>query len=144
MCQGDTRDLTCQDLCRACLGRYELQLAYMVLAHSQRDPGEYLLELQQLASHPEGPLRQFAINMHLRRTSAALANLLAAGDDHFQRALTLAREEVLSLVFNARSYVFSVPWCLLGGRCCQLCPLAGMRDREGRICHCLAQIAPNF
>jgi len=73
---------------------YEVELAYMVLAHSQRDPGEYLLELQQLCRQPEGPLRHFAINMHLQRTSAALRNLLAAGDAHFQRALELARKEV--------------------------------------------------
>ena len=93
------RIVKCEGLGRACLGMYELELAYMVLAHSQRDPGEYLLELQQLASHPVGPLRHFAINMHLQRTSAALANLLAAGDEHFQRALTLAREEVIPLFF---------------------------------------------
>lgn len=86
-------------ICRACLGMYELELAYMVLAHSQRDPGEYLLELQQLASSPEGPLRHYAINMHLRRTSAALKNLLAAGDDHFERALLLARKEVCLAFF---------------------------------------------
>jgi hypothetical protein len=73
---------------------YELELAYMVLAHSQRDPGEYLLELQKLASQPEGPLRHYAINMHLQRTSAALKNLLAAGEDYFERALSLARKEV--------------------------------------------------
>ena len=73
---------------------YELELAYMVVAHSQRDPGEYLLELQQFAAQPEGPLRQHAINMHLGRTSAALRDLLAAGDGHFDRAVQLARSEV--------------------------------------------------
>ena len=73
---------------------YKLELAYMVVAHSQRDPGEYLLELQQFASKPKGPLRQFAINMHLQRTSAALRDLLQAGDSHFPQALALARKEV--------------------------------------------------
>lgn len=31
---------------RAALGEYELGLAYMVIAASQRDPGEYMLQLQ--------------------------------------------------------------------------------------------------
>ena len=73
---------------------YELELAYMVVAHSQRDPGEYMLELQQFADKPEGPLRNYAINMHLHRTSAAIRNLLAAGDAHFAQAVALAKKEV--------------------------------------------------
>lgn len=73
---------------------YELELAYMVVAHSQRDPGEYLLELQQFAAKPKGALREYAINMHLQRTPEAMRNLLAAGDDHFQEAVSLARKEV--------------------------------------------------
>lgn len=76
---------------------YELELAYMIVAHSQRDPGEYLIELQGFASEPAGPLREFAINMHLKRTSRALLNLLQAGDEHFGRALKLARSEVSSI-----------------------------------------------
>ena len=32
--------------CRAALGEYELGLAYMVITASQRDPGEYMLQLQ--------------------------------------------------------------------------------------------------
>lgn len=75
---------------------YELELAYMVIAHSQRDPGEYLLELQQFADRPEGPLREFAINMHLQRTLAAIKNLLAAGEAYFQQAVALAKKEVYS------------------------------------------------
>ena len=33
---------------------YELELAFMVLAHSQRDPGEYHAELQTFAANPDG------------------------------------------------------------------------------------------
>ena len=73
---------------------FELELAYMVVAHSQRDPGEYLLELQQFAAKPGGALREYAINMHLKRTSHAIRNLLAAGDAHFQKAVDLSRKEV--------------------------------------------------
>lgn len=73
---------------------YELELAYMVVAHSQRDPGEYQLELQLFAEKPEGPLREFAINLHLQRISAAIKNLLAAGEAHFPQAVALARKEV--------------------------------------------------
>ena len=76
---------------------YELELAYMVVAHSQRDPGEYLMELQQFADKPDGPLREYAINLHLQRTSAAIRNLLAAGDSHFSQAVALARKEVSCL-----------------------------------------------
>ena len=79
---------------------YDLELAYMVIAHSQRDPGEYQLELQQFAVKPEGPLREFAINLHLQRTSAAIRNLLAAGDAHFPQAVALARKEVRCLLWE--------------------------------------------
>lgn len=73
---------------------YELELAYMVVAHSQRDPGEYLMELQRFAAEPEGPMRRYAINMHLKRTSAALRDLLDGGPQHFPAAVRLARTEV--------------------------------------------------
>ena len=76
---------------------YDLELSFMVVAHSQRDPGEYLLELQQWAAIPQAPLRQHALNMHLRRFSHALADLVAAGPDHFQQAIDLARDKVTSL-----------------------------------------------
>lgn len=91
---------------RAALGMYELELAYMIVAHSQRDPGEYLLELQQFAAKPNGPLRHYAINMHLARTSAALKNLLEAGDQHFEAALQLARREVRACILQAASIEF--------------------------------------
>ena len=84
-------------LCRAALGMYDLELAYMVVAHSQLDPGEYLLELQGFAKHSSRPVRQHAIDMHLRRYSQAVRNLLEAGDEHFEDAVQLAQEHVRAL-----------------------------------------------
>ncbi|KAK9849951.1 hypothetical protein WJX84_009719 [Apatococcus fuscideae] len=84
-----------EKLYRAALGMYDLELAFMVVAHSQRDPGEYLLELQQWAAVLQAPLRQHALNMHLHRFSHALRNLVNAGPDHFQRAIDLARDKGL-------------------------------------------------
>ena len=74
---------------------YDVQLAYMVVAHSQRDPGEYLLELQQLIKAPSANLRRHAMDMHLGRFASALQHLVAAGEEHFTEALKLARAKVL-------------------------------------------------
>lgn len=74
---------------------YDVQLAYMVVAHSQRDPGEYLLELQQLIKAPSEDLRRHAMDMHLGRFPSALQHLVAAGEGHFLEALKLARAKVL-------------------------------------------------
>ena len=57
---------------------YELELAFMVVAHSQRDPGEYMALLQTFAALPPGPLRQHALDMHLGRWPLALHSLLQA------------------------------------------------------------------
>ena len=73
---------------------YELELAFMVIAHSQRDPGEYMLQLQQFAAQPEGPLRMHALDMHLGRWRHALSDLLRAGPERFEQALTLASDKV--------------------------------------------------
>lgn len=83
-----------QNCCRTALGMYDVQLAYMVVAHSQRDPGEYLLELQQLIKAPSEDLRRHAMDMHLGRFSSALQHLVAAGEGHFTEALKLARAKV--------------------------------------------------
>ncbi|KAL4420046.1 hypothetical protein ABPG77_007485 [Micractinium sp. CCAP 211/92] len=77
------------------LGMYELELAYMVVAHSQKDPGEYLLELQRFAAIPDIHLRRHAIDIHLRRWERALQHLVAAGEAHFGAALGLARDKGL-------------------------------------------------
>ncbi len=73
---------------------YDVQLAYMVVAHSQRDPGEYLMELQQLVKAPTEGLRRHAMDMHLGRFDRALHHLVHAGQDHFAKALQLARAKV--------------------------------------------------
>ena len=73
---------------------YELELAFMVISHSQRDPGEYMLQLQEVAAPPEGPLRHHAIDMHLGRWRYALSDLLRAGPAHFEQALALATDKV--------------------------------------------------
>lgn len=73
---------------------YDVQLAYMVVAHSQRDPGEYLMELQQLVKGPTEGLRRYAMDMHLARFDRALHHLVATGPDHFPAALHLARAKV--------------------------------------------------
>lgn len=78
---------------RTALGMYELELAYMVVAGGQRDPGEYLAELRGYAAQPEGPLRRHAIDMALGRSSSALRNLVEAGPAHSAAALQLAREK---------------------------------------------------
>ena len=85
------------DVCyhRTALGMYDVQLAYMVVAHSQRDPGEYLLELQQLIKAPSDNLRRHAMDLHLGRFASALQHLVAAGEEHFTEALKLARAKVL-------------------------------------------------
>ena len=75
---------------------YDVQLAYMVVAHSQRDPGEYLLELQHLTAHPSAPLRHHAMDMHLGRFDKAVQHLVVAGPEHFPKALQLARAKVSS------------------------------------------------
>jgi hypothetical protein len=79
---------------RSALEIYELELAFMVIAHSQRDPGEHMLQLQQFASQPEGPLRHHALDMHLGRWRHALSDLLEAGPEHFQPTLALAYDKV--------------------------------------------------
>ena len=73
---------------------YDLQLAYMVIAHSQRDPGEYMMELQGFASAPSPTLVKHAVDMFLGRWQRALQHLLAAGDEHFATALKLATSKV--------------------------------------------------
>ncbi|KAA6419594.1 MAG: elongator complex 1-like [Trebouxia sp. A1-2] len=83
------------------LGMYDVQLAYMVVAHSQRDPGEYLMELQQLVKAPTEGLRRHAMDVHLGRFDRALHHLVHAGQDHFPKALQLARTKE-SFIFQEK------------------------------------------
>ena len=100
--------------CRAALGMYDVELAYMVISHAQRDPGEYLLELQGFAGKPSAALTRHAIDVHLRRWDRALQHLLAAGEGHFEDALALAQNKVGRIVL-----------------CVRVVPYKG--DRAGRI-----------
>ena len=84
----------CLPLPPQALGMHDLALAYMVISHSRRDPGEYLVELQRFAAAPEGPLRAHALEAHLGRWPAALRALVAAGEAHADAALTLAKGKV--------------------------------------------------
>lgn len=83
------------ELYATALGMYELDLAYMVIAHSQKDPGEYLQELGRFAAERDVVLRRVAIDRHLRRHEAALRGLLEAGPAHFGAALQLAAQHGL-------------------------------------------------
>jgi elongator complex protein 1 len=74
----------------AALGEYELQMAYMVVSHSQRDPGEYLAQLQQFAVIENIHLRRATIDRHLGKFDKAVKNLLEAGSEYFQASLELA------------------------------------------------------
>jgi elongator complex protein 1 len=102
-----------EDVYRAALGSYELEMAYMVVTYSQRDPGEFLYQLQQFASIENESLRYHAIDMHLKRYDSALKHLMNAANDEalaengasevtkeeskelFQQALKLAQEHSL-------------------------------------------------
>eukprot|EP00955_Chlamydomonas_euryale_P109074 365905-Chlamydomonas_euryale.AAC.3 len=75
--------------------RYELPLAYMVISASPRDPGEYREQLSAFESVRDPHLRRHAIDAHLGRWPAALSHLFAAGDTHFDAALSLARQHGL-------------------------------------------------
>ncbi|KAF5832885.1 IKI3 family-domain-containing protein [Dunaliella salina] len=81
---------------QAALGLYELPLAFMVITHAQRDPGEYALELQRFAEVQDPHMRRYTIDMHLRRFNLALGHLVAADRDaHFEQALALAKQHNL-------------------------------------------------
>ncbi|KAF6250794.1 IKI3 family-domain-containing protein [Scenedesmus sp. NREL 46B-D3] len=82
-------------LYRTALGLYDLSLAFMVVGHSQKDPGEYLAELTAFGSQADVSLRCHAIDMSLGHYDKALAHLVAAGPTHFQAALKLAKDRGL-------------------------------------------------
>jgi hypothetical protein len=45
-----------------------------------------MAELQRFSCLPEGPLRCYAIDLHLRRWQSAITHLYeAGGDDHFEK-----------------------------------------------------------
>ncbi|GIL71049.1 hypothetical protein Vretimale_4117 [Volvox reticuliferus] len=83
------------ELYNTALGMYDMPLAYMIVVNAQKDPGEYLSELQRFAAISPPALQRYAVDMSLRRYSSALRNLAEAGPEHFEQALQLARERGL-------------------------------------------------
>lgn len=71
------------------LGLYDLELVLLVARHSQRDPKEYLPELERLRALPP-PLMRYEIDQRLRRFDSALRNLAAAGPEQFDACVRLA------------------------------------------------------
>lgn len=70
-------------------------LLTLLLCFSQRDPGEYLVDLQRFADIKNHHLRYATIDKHLERYSQAVQHLVEAGDDYFDAALKLASEQNL-------------------------------------------------
>ena len=79
------------DVYNAALGEYELELAYMVITHSQRDPGDYLAQLQGFATIENLCIKKAMIDKHLERFELAIAHLVDAGPEYFKDALELAQ-----------------------------------------------------
>ena len=74
----------------AALGLYDLRLAYMLVAASQLDPAEHLVELQALAAVADPHMHRFAIDKKLGRARRALAHAVAAGPAHAAAARAFA------------------------------------------------------
>ena len=79
------------DVYNAALGEYELELAYMVITHSQRDPGDYLAQLQEFATIENLCIKKAMIDKHLERFELAISHLVDAGPEYFKDALELAQ-----------------------------------------------------
>ncbi|EFJ51885.1 hypothetical protein VOLCADRAFT_87528, partial [Volvox carteri f. nagariensis] len=83
------------ELYNTALRMYDMPLAYMVVVNAQKDPGEYLSELQRFGALSPPALQRHAVDMSLRRYPSALRHLVEAGPQHFEQALQLARERGL-------------------------------------------------
>ena len=79
----------------AALGMYDLPLAYMVIASSQLDPSEHLLQLQTFASVEPEAMQRHRVDVHLGRWLPALEHAVRAGPTHAAASLTFAREHGL-------------------------------------------------
>jgi hypothetical protein len=75
---------------RAALELYDLRMAYMLIAASQRDPAEHLEELEMLAAVEDPHMHRFAIDRKLRRHRIALGHVVAAGRSHAEEAREFA------------------------------------------------------
>ena len=122
-----TADEMCLAGCSAALGMYELPLAYMVIAHSQRDPGEFLLELQGFAVKPSPALQRHAIDAHLGRWPRALRHLMEAGEQHFEAVLKLAKDKACRWIVSRPIHSASADVLFVGR-------LIVMRHAAQRLC----------
>lgn len=76
------------------LGMYDFDLVMMVAQNSQKDPKEYLPFLANLQKQ-ETNIQRYNINMYLNRWEKALRSIVLAGNDHFETALKLIRQQKL-------------------------------------------------
>ena len=75
----------------AALGTYDFDLVVMVAQVAQKDPKEYLPFLGELSELPV-PLRNYRVDLHLKRYKKALSNLAEAGPDHFDACIDLTEK----------------------------------------------------
>lgn len=75
----------------AALGTYDFDLVVMVAQVAQKDPKEYLPFLGELSELPT-PLRNYRVDLHLKRYKKALSNLAEAGPDHFDACIDLTEK----------------------------------------------------
>lgn len=83
------------DLYNVALGLYDLELAYMVITHAQRDPGEALIGLKRFAEMEPENIRFAEIDRYLHRYSKALQHLVESGSEFLDAAMDLASEQNL-------------------------------------------------
>lgn len=89
-----------------------LQVALLATGQSVCSRGWIPLSLRAVAGFAEVQRAcRHAVDMHLQRWPHAMHDLLAAGDDHFEAALSLAQEQVRQLLW-VRQGVADVQFCL--------------------------------
>ncbi|KAM8847725.1 elongator complex protein 1 [Synchiropus picturatus] len=82
------------DLYEYSLGTYDFDLVLMVAEKSQKDPKEYLPFLNTLKTLEQN-YQRFTIDKHLKRYRKALSHISKCGDEHFQEALQLVKDQKL-------------------------------------------------
>lgn len=63
--------------------RQNYWVIFVTFPSLQKDPGEYMLELQGFAALQPPEFQRYKIDMHLRRYASALNNLWRSGKQHF-------------------------------------------------------------
>jgi beta-xylosidase len=80
---------------RAALELYDLRMAYMLIAASQKDPAEHLEELQMFVAIEDPSMHRFAIDRKLGRHQMALRHVVEAGPAHAEEAREFAAKHGL-------------------------------------------------